>query len=507
MFKKMSLFLAMFFLIAAKSNAVKPNIILILADDMGYSDIGCFGGEISTPNLDRLASEGARFRSFYNNSKCTTTRASLMSGQYPNRAKGGGLAPKNFLMLPEAMKLAGYRTILSGKWHLGNREGTRPMDRGFDESYGLFDGCSSFFYPTDPDKEGFKTRFFGHNDKRIEEFPEDFYTTDAFTDHALAEIKKSIDKNQPYFLHLAYTAPHYPLHAPAEDIAKYRGKYKDGWEALRQSRYERMKEMGVISADTKLSPLDSQTADWSGNEDQQELMEVHAAMVDRMDQNIGRILKFLDETGTAENTLIFFLSDNGASAEVHNYDSIKGVKIGERGSYRSIGLNWANACNTPFKKFKLYGNEGGMCTPFIVRWPGVVPENSWNDSVAHIIDFQPTLMSIAGLNPNVDIPKNKDPLDGENILAALKGENFERANPVFMEFAGNRGVRDGDWKLSWINRANKWELYNLANDRTELNDLSKNYPEKVTEMDKAWKNWANETGLSLAPKKPKKAKK
>ncbi|QBG46855.1 hypothetical protein EGM51_05385 [Verrucomicrobia bacterium S94] len=304
--------LAVLILGSISQGGVQPNIILILADDMGYSDIGCYGGEIETPNIDRLAKEGMRFRHFYNNAKCTTTRASLMSGRYPNRGKGG-LVPKYCLTLPEAMKQAGYRTILSGKWHLGHHKGSRPIDRGFDESYGLFDGCSSFFYPTDPDKPNFGMRYFGHNDKRIVEFPDDFYTTDAFTDHALEEMKKSIDAQQPYFLHLSYTAPHYPLHAPPENIEKYKGRYSKGWRVLRQERYERMVEIGVIDPSTKPAPMDPAVKAWSGNPEEERLMEVHAAMVDRMDQQIGRVLQLLDETGTADNTLIFFLSDNGAS--------------------------------------------------------------------------------------------------------------------------------------------------------------------------------------------------
>lgn len=478
----------------------RPNIILILTDDMGYSDIGCYGGEIETPNLDRLAQEGMRFRHFYNNSKCTTTRASIMSGRYPSR-RGGNLVPQDHFTLAEAMKTAGYRTILSGKWHLGGSKDTLPMARGFDESYGLFDGCSSFFDPTGPDKPNYKMRYFGHNEKRITKFPDDFYATNAFTDHALGEIKKSIDAKQPYFLHLAYTAPHYPLHALPEDIAKYKGRYAQGWKVMRQERYQRMKELGVIGPDVKLAPFDERTEEWTGSEEQQRLMEVHAAMVDRVDQNIGRVLKLLDETGTAENTLIFFLSDNGADKNDLNYTYLDDAPIGAKGSYRSIGPSWANACNTPFRKFKQNGHEGGMCTPCVLRWPAQVSANSWNNSTAHIIDFQPTLMRIVGLNPVTDIPKGKKPLDGENMLPVLRGENRDRDKPLFMEWNKNRGVIDGDWKLAYGNRVRRWELFNLKDDRTEMNDLSAVYPERLAQMAKQWDAWAKATGLNAKGKK------
>ncbi|WP_169305286.1 arylsulfatase [Coraliomargarita akajimensis] len=473
----------------------RPNIILILADDMGYSDIACYGGEIETPNIDRLAREGMRFRHFYNNSKCTTTRASLMSGRYPNRGEGW-LVPHDWLTLPEAMQQAGYRTILSGKWHLGHSHDSLPMARGFDESYGLFDGCSSFFNPVGPDKPKVQMRYFGHNQKRITEFPDDFYATDAFTDHALKEIKAAINAKQPYFLHLAYTAPHYPLHALPEDIAKYRGRYAKGWEAMRQERYVRMLELGVIHSGVKLAPLDSNTEAWTGSEEQQQLMEVHAAMVDRMDQNIGRILQLLDDTRTAEDTLIFFLSDNGASMEGHNYDYLENAAIGAQGSYRCIGLNWANACNTPFRKFKLNGHEGGMCTPCVVRWPGTVPANVWNDSKAHLIDFQPTLMALVGLDPTVA------QLDGEDLTTVLKGNEREREAPIYMEFARNRALIDGDWKITYLNSAKHWELFNLKEDRTELNDLAKVYPERLLQMAKQWDTWAESTGVNDQKEKP-----
>lgn len=470
----------------------RPNIILIMADDMGYSDIGCYGGEIDTPNIDRLASEGMRFRQFYNNAKCTMSRASLMTGLYPIQDKKGKteLADDMFT-LPQAMQQAGYRTILSGKWHLGNTRGHLPADRGFDESYGLFDGCANFFNPARPipGTKG-KTRWFGQNRERITEFPNDFYATDAFTDHALHEIKRAVSADQPYFLHLAYTAPHFPLHAKPADIAKYKGRYKDGWAALRQERHQRMIQMGVIAPDVALSPADPTARVWTGSAEDQQLMEVYAAMVDCMDQNIGRILDLLEQTGTLDHTLILFLSDNGASAEEYDGDYVKGAEIGTVDSYRVAHASWANAQNTPFRKFKLCGHEGGTCTPFIVRWPGKVNEEAWNDSVVHIIDLQPTLMQIAGLNPVTDIPAGKRALEGEVFLSAFSGQEFLRTTPLFMEFKGNRAMRDADWKAAYVKDSNRWELFHLTEDRSEVNDVSGAHPEKLKHMSDAWSLWS-----------------
>ena len=417
-----------------------------------------------------------------------------MSGRYPNRGKGGFM-PKGNFTLAQAMKSAGYRTILSGKWHLGSGKGKRPMDRGFDESYGLFDGCSSYFNPAGPDKPNVKMRFFGHNDKRITEFPDDFYATNAFTDHALEEIEKALKANQPYFLHLAYTAPHYPLHALPEDIARYSGRYAKGWDALRESRYRRMIELGVIDSSVKLAPRDPKASPWTGDEEQQRLMEVHAAMVDRMDQNIGRVLKLLGDTNTAKNTLIIFLSDNGADRNGSDYSYLEDAEIGAKGSYRMIGLSWANACNTPFRKFKQNGHEGGMCTPCIVRWPEEVAAESWAESAVHLVDLMPTLMTAVGLDPREDIPRGKKPLDGENILSVLKGKERDRHKPIFMEWIGNRAMIDGDWKIAYDKSVKDWELFNLADDRTELNDLSEVFPERLKAMSDQWDVWAKSTGL------------
>lgn len=465
----------------------KPNVILIMADDLGYSDVGCYGSEIDTPNIDRLAEEGIRFRQFYNNAKCTTTRASLLSGCYPERGtQGNQLWDDQILCIGQAMKLGGYRTILTGKWHLGMGG---PNAWGFDESYGLLGGCSDSFEPT---IRGLK---FGHNAQLIKEFPEDFYLTEAYADHAIAQIKKAVDAGQPYFLHLAFQAPHWPVQARPEDHEQYKGKYAEGWDALRKSRYQRMIELGVIDPEVKLSPLDPGTKQWTGAKKDQVTMELHAAMVDCMDQNIGRILALLDETGTADDTLVIFLSENGASAESPKTKSVGDPVPGKKGSYLSCGASWANAQCTPFRKYKKYGHEGGQCTPCIMRWPKQVKPGTWTDNVAHIIDLQPTLMGMAGLDPQADLPEGKRAFDGESILSLLNGQSFVREQPLFFEWVGNRAIRDGDWKAAYMKSSGKWELFNIAEDRTELNDVSAMHPERLDQMTREWSNWATEHGV------------
>ncbi|TWU46938.1 sulfatase-like hydrolase/transferase [Rubripirellula reticaptiva] len=302
----------------ADDAAGRPNIVLIMCDDMGWSDIGCYGGEVETPNLDRMAAEGMRFTQFYNCAKCTTTRASIVTGLHPRRK--GGLLTRKMVTTGEVLAAAGYQTSLSGKWHLGSKDDTHPFLRGFGQYYGLLDGCCNFFDPSIPDPEykGGRVREFGRNDERITEFPSDFYTTDAFTNHAIEQIKTAAGNKQPFFAHVCYTAPHYPIQAKPQDIEKYIGRFKMGWEEMRQQRYERQIEMGLIDPETwSLSQHDSKAYDWKNadHEFEDRRMAVYAAMIDSMDQNIGRLMQTLEETGVDDNTVVFFLSDNGGCSE------------------------------------------------------------------------------------------------------------------------------------------------------------------------------------------------
>ncbi len=475
--------------------AARPNIVLIMADDMGYSDIGCYGGEVRTPHLDRLAEQGLRFTQFYNCAKCTTTRAALTTGLYPRPR--GGLLKTNMVTLGEVLRQAGYRTALSGKWHLGSGKTTHPYYRGFEQYYGLLDGCCNFFDPTqpDPDFKGGRVRNFGHNDQPVTEFPEDYYTTDAFTDHAIECLQQYAAADEPFFLHICYTAPHYPLHASPEDIERYRGKYLMGWEQLRKDRYQRMIRMGLVDPGWKLSDTDSAAYDWqTADQPWEDLrMAVYAAMIDRMDQNIGRLLETLDNLGETENTLIIFLSDNGGCSEEpggRNTDAIPGPKQ----YYTAVGPSWGWAQNNPFRRYKSWVHEGGISTPFIVRWPAVVEPGSMTNQIGHLIDLMPTFVEVAGGEyPASYQGREILPMEGQSLLPILQGNQRRPPETLCWEWSGNRAIRQGDWKLVWDKRVKQWELYNLVADRTETNDLAQSHPDRVAAMRTAWDEWAART--------------
>lgn len=487
---------------APAADAPRPNIILMMADDMGFSCIAPYGGEIQTPNLQRLADEGVKFTQFYNNAKCTTTRASLLSGMYPRN--GGNSIPNGIATIGEQMRTAGYRTALCGKWHLGSQSPQRPFDRGFDEYYGLMDGCCNFFNPAqpDPDAKGGKVRVFGHNEDLIKKFPEGYYTTDAFTDHAIKTIQRFHGESKPFFLHLAFTCPHYPLHAPPEDIAKYRGKYKAGWEAMRVARYERQKAMGLWDNMPELSGTDSKAYAWEGaNQDWEDLrMATYAAMVDRMDQNIGRLLKALDDLGIADNTIIMFLSDNGGCSEEPGGRDDK-QQPGIVSTYTAVGPSWGWAQNSPFRRYKSWVNEGGISTPFIVRWPGHVKPGTKTSQIGHIIDVVPTCLDLAGAKPLAESHGQKTlPLEGSSLAPVFRGDTRTAPAELCWEWSGNCAVRHGPWKLVYDTAAAKpvkWELYNLETDRTELHDLAAEKPELVKELSASYTKWATTTGRKL----------
>ncbi len=495
-------------LLAVVSSAIaddRPNVVLIMCDDMGYSDIGCYGGEIRTPNIDRLAAEGLRFTQFYNCAKCTTTRASVVTGLHPRRGKGG-LLRQDMVTIGEVLRSAGYQTALSGKWHLGRSETTHPFHRGFDEYYGLLDGCCNFFDPVRPDPpyKGGRVRSFGHNDELIKEFPEDYYTTDAFSDHAAATIGRFAKTGKPFFVHVCYTAPHYPLHAKPEDIAKYQGKYLAGWDELRRRRHRRQIDLGLIDPNWKLPGRDEGTGSWDDekNKEYEDLrMAVYAAMIDSMDQGIGRILEAIEETGSAENTLVLFLSDNGGCAE-NPGGTVTGRPVGPKEYYVAVGRPWAYAQNTPFRRYKAWVHEGGIATPLIARWPKVIKPDTLTDQVGHIIDFMPTCVELAEARYPAQFDGHKIiPVEGKSLLPIFEGKIRRPHETLYWEWAGNRAVRQGDWKLVWDKSPRRWELYDLKADRTETNDLAGQYPDRVKEMSEKWEAWASETGLRSKPQK------
>ena len=492
-----------------------PNIILVMCDDMGFSDIGCYGGEVETPHLDRLAAQGMRFTQFYNNAKCTTTRASLLTGLYP-RFGGPGHLRDNMITLGEALRLCGYRTSLSGKWHLlrtrsARKEvpgswhtefdrGTHPFHRGFERFYGLLDGCCNFFDPglPDPAYKGGRIRNFGVDGEPLVDFPRDYYTTDAFTDHAIASIREFARGEAPFFLHVAYTAPHYPLHARPGDVARYRGRYTEGWDVLRARRWERQQEMGLAAGNWTLTGTDSRSYPWSGADADFEdhRMAVYAAMIDSMDRNIGRMMEVLEEAGEADNTLFLFLSDNGGCSEEPGGRDPEKRNPGPADDYVAVGPAWGWAQNAPFRRYKSWLHEGGITTPFIAWWPGRIPATTVNRSVAHIIDLLPTFLELGGgAYPGSREGEALLPLEGRSILPLLQGGEWKREEPLLWHWSGNRAVRRGDWKLVWDKGVREWELYHLGRDRCETADLAADHPQRVRELASLYFEWAGEMGL------------
>jgi len=490
----------------------RPNIILIMADDMGYSDIGCFGGEIETPNIDRLASNGLRFTQFYNTSRCCPTRASLLTGLYAHQAGIGhmtveephqgydygypsyrGSLNENCVTIAEALKPAGYNTYMSGKWHVGTFEGMWPVDRGFDEYFGIIRGACNFWKPE-------PKRLLLHNRERIRP-DEDFYTTDDFTDYALDFVDDASDKEDPFFLYLSYNAPHWPLHAHDEDVAKYRGKYKKGWDAIRKERYERMIEMGLVQDQWELSAQDSPVWEDVPEEEIDTLdhrMAIYAAQIDRMDQNIGRLLKKLEDVGELDNTLILFFVDNGACAEGDDDPFGSGPKeqLGTKeGYFLTYGGCWANASNTPYRYYKHYVHEGGIASPLIAHWPEQIKDHgTLRHEPTHLIDLMPTVLDLAGAEYPTEYNGNViPPVEGVSMLPVFDDRPLDR-EALYFEHEGNRAVRMGKWKLVAAHRE-PWRLYHMENDRTETNDLSDDLPDLRAKMIALYDIWANRCGV------------
>ncbi len=507
---------------ALAAGPLRPNVVLILADDLGWSDIGAYGSEVATPNLDRLARGGVRFTQFHNTSKCFPSRACLLTGVYAQQSgmdrKAGVI--RNAVTLGEVLRSAGYRTYWVGKHH-----GTEnPYDRGFDRYYGLRDGACNYFNPGNQRPGEGKpaqkrpNRAWCIDEKLIRPYtpPKDFYTTDYFTNYAL-EFLGSGDRERPFFLYVAYNAPHDPLMAWPDDIAKYRGKYRKGYEAVRQARYRRQLKMGLIDKTFPLSasthrPWDSLSTEEQDVEDLK--MAVYAAMIDRMDQNIGRILAKIEELGQADNTLIMFASDNGASAE----NVTKGLhipgdgKIGTMERWTSLQSDWANVGNTPFRYYKNYSYEGGICTPFILHWPRFLSSDEAafkagevnSEYPGHFIDIMPTLVEISGAKYPAELHGQKiHPVAGESLMAVLKGEKKQRDKPLFFQWNRGRAVRKGKWKLVSIGPKERgseetlaWELYDTSSDKTETRDLAEQRPELVGELASLYESWYERVTVS-----------
>lgn len=513
----------------------KPNIILILNDDMGYSDLGCYGGEIETPNLDQLAHDGLRFSQFYNTARCSPSRASLMTGLHPHQTGIGILTydsgPEGYagnlnqrcVTIPQLLKTNGYRTYMSGKWHVAGNltEPTDawPMQRGFDEFFGTIIGAGSFYDPNT------LTRGNENIEHEAKNNP-DFFYTDAISDTAVGYIRKHKrdHADKPFFAYVAYTAPHWPLHAHEEDIARYKGRFDRGWDDLREERLDRLVKWGILDKAWKLSDRDPTQPPWTEAEHKAWLarcMEVYAAQVDRMDQGIGRIVAALEQAGQLDNTLIIFLADNGACAEdipedvtidelVHklmiarshtrggepvHFGNDPSRMPGPENTYQSYGVAWANLSNTPFRLYKHWIHEGGISTPLIMHWPkGIAERGGIRHTPGYLPDIMATILDVTGTPYPQDYQgKPIEALEGQSLAPAFDNDTIARP-PMFWEHEGNAAVRIGRWKLV-RNYPGPWELYDMEADRTELNDLASQHPGRVAEMDAQYQAWAQRCGV------------
>ncbi len=523
-----------------KDNSV-PNIVLIMADDMGFSDIGCYGGEIETPRIDELAAHGIRFTQFYNTCRCCPTRACLLTGLYSHQAGVGhmmsdqgydgfrGDLNDHCMTIAQVLQQAGYATYMTGKWHVTrfwrqtDSKHNWPIQRGFERFFGTIQGAGSFFDPYTLTRDN----------QFIAPQADDFYYTDAISDEA-AKLILGHDRNKPFFLYVPYTSPHWPMQAKAKDIAKYRGRYDEGWDALRRQRHRRMIAMGIVKKEWKLTPRDAAVPPWEEavlKPWQARRMEVYAAMIDCMDQGIGRIVDALRQSGQMENTLILFLADNGGCAEEYGsrgpikpdpsrpvvlrpmaagelqtrmqpaytrdgrpVRTGRGVMPGPADTFVAYGLAWANASNTPFRRYKHWVHEGGISSPLIAHWPAGIPASRQGRlyrEPGHLIDLMATCVDLAGATYPKEYKGQKiTPMQGVSLRPAFEGKPLGRSEPLFWEHEGNRAIRQGKWKLVAMGAAGPWELYDLEKDRTELHNLADVYPQRAKQMAARWEAWA-----------------
>ncbi|MDB4300687.1 arylsulfatase [bacterium] len=513
---------------AGEAENTRPNIIVILTDDMGYSDLGCYGSEIETPNLDELAKDGVRFSQFYNTSRCSPTRSSLMTGLYSHQAGMGLLTtdegPQNpgfrgrlmerCVTIAEVLRPQGYQNIITGKWHMGDaKKEWWPLARGFDHFYGCPQGGGFFFRPSSWKQERHIARDNEVIYDKTNNPPADWYATDAFTDEGIKHLEKAVEVKKPFFWYLAYNAPHFPLQAKPEDIAKYRGKYRGkylaGWDKLREARYQKLRSLGLIDPTWKLSPRGKGIPAWDTLSDeekevQDERMAIYAAMIDCIDQNVGKIVTSLKEMGVYDNTLILFLHDNGGQSGPALMGSNDGK--GAPGTAESevyYGTCWANLSDTPFRKYKNFIHEGGISTPLIAHWPQGIASSMAGQITkepTHLIDLMRTFVEISGATyPETFKGHQIIPMEGKSLLPLLQNKPFQRDSPIFFEHKGNRGARQGRWKLVALT-GKPWELYDMEADRTELNNLAVKMPEKVKAMTALYQDW---TKRSFVTKKRK----
>ncbi|MFZ1936159.1 MAG: arylsulfatase [Thermoguttaceae bacterium] len=494
----------------------RPNIVVVLVDDMGFSDIGCYGSEIPTPNLDKLAAKGLRFTQFYNTGRCCPTRASLLTGLYPHQAGVGHMTEDQgedgyrgdlndrCVTIAEVLRSAGYRTAMTGKWHVTKfvapRDETKkynwPLQRGFDRYFGIIQGGADYFRPSPLTLQN-------------ESVPpgDGFYTTDAFADHAI-QFTGQGEKTKPFFLYLAFNAPHFPLMASAEEIAKFRGKYKIGWDVLRQRRHARQIELGIMDKAWPLSPRPAAVKAWDSlSQDQQDrfdhIMAIYAAVVAHIDTAVGRLVDALRQRGELDNTLLFFLSDNGANAESGPNGRLEGAQPGATGSTVFEGQSWATLSNTPLRRYKHFNHEGGIATPLIVHWPAAIKTpGELRSQPGHLIDLMATCVDVARATYPQEFKGHAiQPMEGRSLVPAFANRPIER-DALYWEHEGNRAVRIGKWKLVAAYPAGKWELYDMERDRTELHDLAAAKPDLFKALVAQWELWAHRTHAIPWPWRP-----
>lgn len=523
------------------TTAQQPNVVLILADDLGYSDLGSYGGEIDTPNLDQLAAGGTRLTQFYTTARCSPSRASLLTGLHPHQTGIGvltgddspvgykGNLNRNCATAAEIFSANGYTTGITGKWHLAADVRTPndawPTRRGFDYFYGTLTGCGSFYNPG--------TLVRGETNIEHEALDPGYYYTDAITEEAVGFLDRATTENRPFFLYVAYTAPHWPLHAPEEEIDKYNGRFDAGWDTLRQQRFERQYELGIVEPGSVLSPRDPEEPAWDDAPDhswQTRRMQTYAAQVDRMDQGIGRIMAELKDKNQFDNTIFIFLSDNGASPEeiphferetfvkrtdIYRSHTRNGEPVqlgnepaivpGPENTYSSYGRAWANLSNTPFRMYKKWTHEGGIAAPFIIHWPaGAVQQGRLLRQPLQLTNVLPTLLQAASIDPVTEIDGNPIPaLEGTSFLNLLTRETGDspgrqsmnaQTGTLYWEHAGNGAIRRGDWKLVRT-FPGPWELYNLGKDSTELDDVLAENRALAESLLADWSQWADRVGV------------
>jgi arylsulfatase A-like enzyme len=474
------------------SAAERPNILLMMVDDLGFSDFGCYGSEIETPNVDKLAKGGVRLSQFYNTAKCHSSRICLLTGKYTFQA--GNNAMNKALTVAEVMQQAGYFTAMAGKWHLDNQ----PTDRGFMRYWGHLSGATNFF-------TGDET--FRLNGEKWDNFDDDFYTTDANVDYAIRFIDEALQTDKPFFQYIAFNAPHYPLQAKKEDVEKYKGRYSIGWDELRRRRYEKQVKLGLIDQQHQLSARPDYIPAWEQLTDderqwEEDRMEVFAAMVDCVDQNIGRVVDHLKQKNAFDNTLILLCSDNGACP----FERTRGkeLKPWDPKSYWCYDVGWAHAGNTPFRWYKQNQHEGGISSPLIAHWPHelTAKHGSISHQPGHLIDLLATCMDAADAKYPAKYDGQKTtPIQGKSLLPILKGKQRNGHDWLYFQFSNNRAIRRGDWKAVSA-RGGKWELYNLAEDRTESHDLASDKADLVTELSQLWHEVAE--NVDQAPKNHRK---